>query len=191
MKIWVTSFPKKSNFRLQAGGRRSWSRIPFVAVLEVHDEVHARAANPARLAAVAAALGVRSVRCSRPFGTNDAFHHSRAEQIFLAQNGVLWTATPEMDLTLSRVYSVRTIESRPPLAAGKRHPCLVVPRRLFLVQSGRTAFGLSLLPLAACSRRPDARRESEEYPPTALTAELEAQIPSLLAAAHVPGCPSR
>lgn len=61
------------------------------------------------------------------------------------------------------------------------------PRRLFLVQSGRTALGLSLLPLAACSRPPDARRESEEDAPTVLTADLEAQIPSLLAAAHVPG----
>lgn len=61
------------------------------------------------------------------------------------------------------------------------------PRRLFLVQSGRTGLGLSLLPLAACSRPPDARRESEEDAPTALTADLETQIPSLLAAAHVPG----
>lgn len=61
------------------------------------------------------------------------------------------------------------------------------PRRLFLIQSGRTALGLSLLPLAACSHQPDARRESEEDDLTDLTSELEAQIPSLLAAAHVPG----
>ena len=61
------------------------------------------------------------------------------------------------------------------------------PRRRFLVQSGRTALGLSLLPLAACSHPPAARRESEEDAPTALTTELEAQIPALLAAAHVPG----
>ena len=60
-----------------------------------------------------------------------------------------------------------------------------MPRRLFLVQSSRTALALSLLRLAACSRQPDPRRESEEDAPTALTADLEAQIPSLLAAAHV------
>lgn len=61
------------------------------------------------------------------------------------------------------------------------------PRRLFLVQSGRTALGLSLLPLAACSRRPDTRPEPQEDATAALTTELEAQIPSLLAAARVPG----
>ena len=64
----------------------------------------------------------------------------------------------------------------------------VLPRRLFLAQSGRTVLGLSLLPLAACAHPPDARRDSEEDAPiAALTAELEAQIPSLLEAAHVPG----
>src|SRR5688572_7689972 len=61
------------------------------------------------------------------------------------------------------------------------------PRRVFLIQSGRTALGLSMLPLAACSRESDAARESDQAALTALTAGLEAEIPSLLAAAHVPG----
>jgi CubicO group peptidase (beta-lactamase class C family) len=56
-----------------------------------------------------------------------------------------------------------------------------------LARSGGIALGLSLLPLAACSHPPDTRRESDEDAPTALTDALEAQIPSLLAAAHVPG----
>jgi CubicO group peptidase (beta-lactamase class C family) len=61
------------------------------------------------------------------------------------------------------------------------------PRRAFLVQSGRTALGLSLLPLAACSHPPDAATEAEKDAPAALIADLEGQIPSLLSGAHVPG----
>ena len=61
------------------------------------------------------------------------------------------------------------------------------PRRVFLVNSGRGALGLSLFPLAACSRPPDAASDTERAAPTALIADLEAQIPSLLSAAHVPG----
>ncbi len=60
-------------------------------------------------------------------------------------------------------------------------------RRRFLAQSGRTALGLSLLPLAACSRPPAATSEPDEEAPTALIDDLKARIPSLLAAARVPG----
>jgi CubicO group peptidase (beta-lactamase class C family) len=62
-----------------------------------------------------------------------------------------------------------------------------MPRRAFLVHGGRTALGLSLFPLAACSRPREAASEARVDAPAALIADLEAQIPGLLAAAHVPG----
>ena len=61
------------------------------------------------------------------------------------------------------------------------------PRRRFLVQSGQAALGMSLFPLAACSRPPRTTSEPQDDAPPALIAALEARIPGLLAAAHVPG----
>ena len=61
------------------------------------------------------------------------------------------------------------------------------PRRTFLVESGRTAIGLSLLPLAACSGTPGGTRESEASVSAALIADLEKQIPPLMMTARVPG----
>ena len=52
-----------------------------------------------------------------------------------------------------------------------------MPRRAFL----------ALLPLAACSRRPQAPAAQESGVPVDLVAGLEMQIPSLMAAARVPG----
>jgi CubicO group peptidase (beta-lactamase class C family) len=63
-----------------------------------------------------------------------------------------------------------------------------LPRRAFIVQGGRTALGVLLLPLSACSRPPQAASTSaDDAALAALITELEAQIPSLLAAAQVPG----
>jgi len=61
-------------------------------------------------------------------------------------------------------------------------------RRAFLVQSARNTFGLSFLPLAACSSR-NALDESPEDVAglAALVVDLEARVPSLLRAARVPG----
>jgi CubicO group peptidase (beta-lactamase class C family) len=60
-------------------------------------------------------------------------------------------------------------------------------RRAFLVTNARTALGLSVLPLAACSRPPDPASEPGPDVPAALITLLEAHIPALLSAAHVPG----
>ena len=60
-------------------------------------------------------------------------------------------------------------------------------RRAFLVTGGRTALGLSLLPLTACSRVPDAANQPGADVPRELIADLEARIPGLLASAQVPG----
>ena len=61
------------------------------------------------------------------------------------------------------------------------------PRRTFLSLGGRTALGLSLLPLVACSRQSRGTSTLEGGLPPALIAGLEAQIPELLAASRVPG----
>jgi CubicO group peptidase (beta-lactamase class C family) len=61
------------------------------------------------------------------------------------------------------------------------------PRRRFLLQSGRAVLGASLLPMAGCSGSGFATKDPEAQVPATLTNELEAQVPSLLAAAHVPG----
>ncbi len=67
-------------------------------------------------------------------------------------------------------------------------------RRAFLVHSGRAALGLSFLPLASCSRSqpepseasaPDASLDADAL--VTLVIDLEAQMPSLLAVARVPG----
>lgn len=60
-------------------------------------------------------------------------------------------------------------------------------RRVFLVRAGHAALAVPFLSLAGCSRPPVASSDSGEHIPAALAADLEAQIPSLLAAAHVPG----
>jgi CubicO group peptidase (beta-lactamase class C family) len=60
-------------------------------------------------------------------------------------------------------------------------------RRSFLVQTGRIAAGLSLFPVEGCSRPPDGGTEARDDVPAGLIADLEARIPSLLVAAHVPG----
>ena len=60
-------------------------------------------------------------------------------------------------------------------------------RRVFLVRSGHAALAVPFLSLAGCSRPPIASSDSGEHIPAALAADLEAQIPSLLAAARVPG----
>src|SRR5829696_1424907 len=91
------------------------------------------------------------------------------------------------DWRLSRCILCGQSDDEPPFTDKDASMPSRLPRRLFLARSGRTALGLPLLSLAACSHPPVARGESAEDPPTALTAELEAQIPSLLAAAHVPG----
>ena len=70
----------------------------------------------------------------------------------------------------------------------------VTRRRAFLVHSGRAALGLSFLPLASCSRSqpepseapaPDASLDADAL--VNLVIDLEAQLPSLLAIALVPG----
>ena len=89
---------------------------------------------------------------------------------------------------VGEVYSELAVGNRTSTRPRKHHPMpSLTPRRLFLIQSGRAALGLSVLPLAACSRPQRSTRESGENPPTALIAELEAQIPPVLAAAQVPG----
>ena len=60
-------------------------------------------------------------------------------------------------------------------------------RRRFLLQSGQTAIGVSLFPLAACSAPREATSERQDAAPASLIADLEARIPGLLAGAHVPG----
>lgn len=63
-----------------------------------------------------------------------------------------------------------------------------ISRRHFLAQGSRAALGFSMLPLTACARhalsssRPLATDRSVH-----LIADLERQIPELMAAAHVPG----
>lgn len=61
------------------------------------------------------------------------------------------------------------------------------PRRAFLIQGGRTAIGLSLLPLSACSRAPESTSEPARDVLGDLIAHLDGQIPSLLAGSQVPG----
>lgn len=60
-------------------------------------------------------------------------------------------------------------------------------RRRFLLQTGQMGLGLSLLPLAACSGRRDATSELDDVALSALVSGLEADLPSLMAAARVPG----
>ncbi len=60
-------------------------------------------------------------------------------------------------------------------------------RRRFLVRGGGAVVGASLLPLAACSDSGRSTTEPQAQVPAALTSELEAQIPSLLRSARVPG----
>ncbi|HEY6509211.1 MAG TPA: serine hydrolase domain-containing protein [Vicinamibacterales bacterium] len=63
-------------------------------------------------------------------------------------------------------------------------------RRRALVYGGRTALGLSLLPLGSCSTPRTERQEAPEAEPVsppAVAAVLEEQIPPLLAAGRVPG----
>jgi CubicO group peptidase (beta-lactamase class C family) len=62
-------------------------------------------------------------------------------------------------------------------------------RREFLLEATRTALGLSLLPLAACRRSGGdaATNEPEGLRPPAPIAEIESEIPALLARFHVPG----
>ncbi len=62
-----------------------------------------------------------------------------------------------------------------------------IPRRHFLLQSGRAVLGASLLPIAGCSKSGLSTTDPEAQVPATLTNELEAQVPSLLAAARVPG----
>ena len=62
-----------------------------------------------------------------------------------------------------------------------------MPRREFIGYGSRTALGLSLLPLAACSSPPPATTAPQAGVPLDLTAALESQIPPLMAALHVPG----
>jgi CubicO group peptidase (beta-lactamase class C family) len=67
--------------------------------------------------------------------------------------------------------------------SGLNHP----PRRRFLIQSGQAALGVSLFPLAACSRPPRPTSEPLDDASQSVIADLEARVPGLLAAAHVPG----
>ncbi len=60
-------------------------------------------------------------------------------------------------------------------------------RRTFLVSSGRAALGASLLPLVACSRAVDGSAESAPRIEPGLIADLEKQIPILMAEARLPG----
>ena len=62
-----------------------------------------------------------------------------------------------------------------------------IPRRRFLLQSGRAVLGASLLPLAGCSESGLSTADPKAQAPATLTNELEAQVLSLLAAARVPG----
>lgn len=63
-----------------------------------------------------------------------------------------------------------------------------ISRRQFLAEGSRAALGVSMLPLAACVRQ---ARPSDAPPATGraahLIADLQRQIPELMAAAHVPG----
>jgi CubicO group peptidase (beta-lactamase class C family) len=61
------------------------------------------------------------------------------------------------------------------------------PRRAFLVRSGRTALGLSLLSVIGCSRTSDATVEPPPPGLADLTTHLDTQIPPLLSASGVPG----
>jgi CubicO group peptidase (beta-lactamase class C family) len=60
-------------------------------------------------------------------------------------------------------------------------------RRRFLRQGSRAALGALLLPIAGCSGSSRSTPDSEEQGPVALTKELDAQIPALMAAARLPG----
>jgi CubicO group peptidase (beta-lactamase class C family) len=61
-------------------------------------------------------------------------------------------------------------------------------RRAFLLQSGRTAFGLSLFTFVSCSDRKAVSESTGNVDGLAgLARELERQIPSLLRAKQVPG----
>jgi CubicO group peptidase (beta-lactamase class C family) len=60
-------------------------------------------------------------------------------------------------------------------------------RRDFLAESSRVALGLTLSPLAACSRQDRVPGEGTAAPLEALIADLEKQIPTLLKQAVVPG----
>lgn len=61
-------------------------------------------------------------------------------------------------------------------------------RRDFLLESSRAALGASLLPLVACSREPRKPAESQTAAPwESLIADLDKQLPELMAKAIVPG----
>lgn len=63
-----------------------------------------------------------------------------------------------------------------------------IGRRQFLAEGSRAAVGLSMLPLAACARQARSSGASPATDRSAhLIADLEEQIPELMAAAHVPG----
>lgn len=61
------------------------------------------------------------------------------------------------------------------------------PRRRFLLHCSRAALGATLLPVVGCSRSTAPATKDDGHVPAALTDELEAQIPVLLKASHVPG----
>ena len=63
-----------------------------------------------------------------------------------------------------------------------------ISRRHFLAQGSRATLGFSMLPLTACARHPlSSSGPLATDRSVHLIADLERQIPELMAAAHVPG----